>query len=218
MKELIPKDDFGIFADMKQTARVDSLYVAVLFEREHRNILRAIQNLECSDEFRLLNFEQSTYKNEQGKRQPCCFMTRDGFMFLVMGFTGKKAAQLKEAYIQRFNEMEEHIKVLSEMREEFPLLTEMITKAHKEPKFYHYSTEVNMINKIVIGMNAKQFCQAHQLPEKTNIRPYLTTEQVKLMQELQVLDCGYLDAGLDYETRKKKLEQHAKNKKESSGI
>ena len=107
MKELIPKDDFGIFADMKQTARVDSLYVAVLFEREHRNILRAIQNLECSDEFRLLNFEQSTYKNEQGKRQPCCFMTRDGFMFLVMGFTGKKAAQLKEAYIQRFNEMEE---------------------------------------------------------------------------------------------------------------
>ena len=104
------------------------------------------------------------------------------------------------------------------MREEFPLLTEMITKAHKEPKFYHYSTEINMINKIVIGMNAKQFCQAHQLPEKTNIRPYLTTEQVKLMQELQVLDCGYLDAGLDYETRKKKLEQHAKNKKESSGI
>ncbi len=46
MKELIPKDDFGIFADMKQTARVDSLYVAVLFEREHRNILISFRNCE----------------------------------------------------------------------------------------------------------------------------------------------------------------------------
>ena len=32
-------------------------------------------------------------------------MTKDGFMFLVMGFTGKKAAQIKEAYINAFNQM-----------------------------------------------------------------------------------------------------------------
>lgn len=32
-------------------------------------------------------------------------MTKDGFMFLIMGFTGKKAAQIKEAYINAFNQM-----------------------------------------------------------------------------------------------------------------
>lgn len=32
-------------------------------------------------------------------------MTKDGFIFLVMGFTGQKAAAIKEAYINAFNMM-----------------------------------------------------------------------------------------------------------------
>lgn len=71
MKELIPKDTYGVFADMHETARVDSLFVAKFFEKEHKNVIRDIRELDCSEEFRLLNFEQSSYKNEQGKRQPC---------------------------------------------------------------------------------------------------------------------------------------------------
>lgn len=31
MKELIPKDTYGVFADMHDTARVDSLFVAKFF-------------------------------------------------------------------------------------------------------------------------------------------------------------------------------------------
>ena len=38
------------------------------------------------------------------------YITRDGFMFLVMGFTGKTAAKWKEAYIKAFNEMEAKIR------------------------------------------------------------------------------------------------------------
>ena len=34
-------------------------------------------------------------------------MTRDGFMFLVMGFTGSKAARMKEAFIEAFNMLED---------------------------------------------------------------------------------------------------------------
>lgn len=41
-------------------------------------------------------------------------MTRDGFTFLVMGFTGKVAAQFKEAYIEAFNEMEKAISTSKE--------------------------------------------------------------------------------------------------------
>ena len=36
-------------------------------------------------------------------------MDKDGFMFLVMGFTGQKAAQVKEAYINAFNWMSEKL-------------------------------------------------------------------------------------------------------------
>lgn len=40
---------------------VSSLDVAETFGKDHKNILRDIRQLECSDEFRRLNFEQSEY-------------------------------------------------------------------------------------------------------------------------------------------------------------
>jgi Rha family phage regulatory protein len=66
-----------------------SLEVAARFEKQHNKVLRDIRELECSPDFRVSNFGQSSYTNAQGKTQPCDRMTRDGFMFLVMGFTGR---------------------------------------------------------------------------------------------------------------------------------
>lgn len=75
-----------------------SLTISEHFNKRHTNVLRAIQHLECSEEFGRLNFEQSSYKNGQNKEQPCYKITKDGFMFLVMGFTGKEAAMWKERF------------------------------------------------------------------------------------------------------------------------
>lgn len=90
MKNLVAKNEFGMYADNNGVARVDSLAVADAFNKAHRNVIRDIRNLDCSEEFRQLNFEQSSYINAQGHRQPCFNMTRDGFVFLVMGYRGKK--------------------------------------------------------------------------------------------------------------------------------
>ena len=89
-----------------------SLNIAEVFGKLHKNVLRDIQNLECSAEFAKLNFELCHKNNElqSGKPQPYYEITRDGFTFLVMGFTGKLAAQYKEQFIKAFNLMEEHIK------------------------------------------------------------------------------------------------------------
>lgn len=85
-----------------------SLDVAEKFGKEHHNVLKAIRNLECSEEFGHVNFnlchEISMLQN--GKPLPYYRMTKDGFMFLAMGFTGKEAARLKESYITAFNLME----------------------------------------------------------------------------------------------------------------
>lgn len=83
-----------------------SQQVAAHFGKGHNIVLRAIRKMECSDDFRLRNFAQSSYLNEQGKKQPCYRLTRDGFTFLAMGFTGKDAAAWKEAYISAFSKME----------------------------------------------------------------------------------------------------------------
>jgi Rha family phage regulatory protein len=80
--------------------------VAAFFGKRHANILQSLDALECSPEFRQLNFQSATYLDAQDKPRPSIDMTKDGFVFLVMGFTGRKAAAFKEAYIARFNEME----------------------------------------------------------------------------------------------------------------
>jgi hypothetical protein len=72
--------------------------------------MRDIRELDCSEEFRLSNFGQSSYINEQHHQMPAYNMTRDGFTFLAMGYTGAKAAAFKEAYIKRFNAMEDALR------------------------------------------------------------------------------------------------------------
>ncbi len=174
MKEMIPKDDYGIFVDSKDTARVDSLFGAKFFDKKHSHVLRDIENLDCSDDFRQSNFGLTLYTDEQGKRRPRYAMTRDGFTFLAMGYRGEKAAKFKELYIKRFNEMEKFIKTLVSARKEFPLLTENIKLLYDDPKPYHFSNECDMINRIVIGMSAKQFRLEHGIEKGESIRPYLT--------------------------------------------
>lgn len=90
-------------------ARTTSLMVKEKFGKRHGDVLRAIEKLECSEEFRQRNFASSSYLNDQGKSQPMYEMTRDGFSFLVMGFTGKGAASWKERYIAAFNRMEQEL-------------------------------------------------------------------------------------------------------------
>lgn len=88
----------------------DSLRVAEKFGKQHAKVLRAIRLLTCSAKFRQANFGESSYLNEQGKSQPMITMTKDGFMFLVMGFTGFKASAWKEGFLSAFNWMAEELK------------------------------------------------------------------------------------------------------------
>lgn len=83
-----------------------SLAVANYFTKRHERVLDRIRNLECSAEFTEHNFVLSDYTDCTGRKLPCYQITRDGFAFLAMGFTGKRAARFKEAYINAFNQME----------------------------------------------------------------------------------------------------------------
>lgn len=83
-----------------------SRQIATHFEKRHTDVLRAIAKLECSEEFSRRNFASAHYLDEQGKPRQEYTLTRDGFVFLCMGFTGKEAAQWKEKYIAAFNAME----------------------------------------------------------------------------------------------------------------
>jgi Rha family phage regulatory protein len=84
-----------------------SMFIAETFGKRHDRVLRAIKELDCPEEFRRPNFGEATYIDAQGKPRPMVEITKDGIVFLVMGFTGHQAARAKVAYIERFNQMEQ---------------------------------------------------------------------------------------------------------------
>lgn len=98
----IPSDIISLNHGQPMTT---SLKVAEVFGKRHDNVLRKLEALECSPEFTALNFEVSEYTDTTGRKLSMWNMTKDGFIFLVMGFTGKQAAAIKEAYINAFNWM-----------------------------------------------------------------------------------------------------------------
>lgn len=204
MSKLILNPEYRLY-ERNGKAFCSSRQVAEEFGKEHYNVLRDIENLDCSPEFNALNFEGVTYKDAKGEKRPEYLMTKDGFTFLVMGYRGKKAARFKEAYIRRFNEMEQFIRSLQAAKMEFPAFTDAIMAAHDEPKHYHFSNEINMIYRIVLGMDAKAFREKHGLTKGEVIRPYLTAEQIRAVETLQRADIGLIFAVPEYDQRKQKL-------------
>lgn len=84
--------------------------IAEHFGKQHSHVLRAIRNLDCSPEFTASNFGLSEFIDSTGRKLPCYRLTRDGFVFLAMGFTGRDAAAWKERYIAAFNAMEAQLR------------------------------------------------------------------------------------------------------------
>ncbi|HAO0391866.1 TPA: transcriptional regulator [Escherichia coli] len=87
-----------------------SIAIAEFFGKRHERVLDKIRNLDCSAKFTEHNFVLSEYTDSTGRKLPMYQITKNGFVFLVMGFTGKKAAAFKEAYIAEFDRMEAELR------------------------------------------------------------------------------------------------------------
>lgn len=100
--------DHAVFIQNEQI-KTSSLKVAEYFGKQHKDVLRKIESLDCSATFTSAHFcaHVQTVEIGQGATRESKYyeMTKNGFIFLVMGFTGKKAAQIKEAYINAFDKM-----------------------------------------------------------------------------------------------------------------
>ena len=184
---------------------VTSLDIAETFGKEHKNVLRDIKQLECSDEFGQLNFEPSSYINQQNKEQPMYFITRDGFTLLVMGYTGEKAMKFKEAYIRQFNAMEKALIGKLKEREKGIAVRQALTNAlqqSQENERMHghaYSTYTNIVYKAVFGKDAKHLREEYGLSKKENLRNYFSEEELKAVQSVEMIVSGLVNCGWGYD-------------------
>ena len=98
--------EFVVLSDT--TLTTDSRRVAKHFKKQHHHVVQKIEALNCSAEFLSSNFSRVTYEHK-GNTYVGYQMTKDGFVMLAMGFTGKEAMVFKERFIKAFNAMAEQL-------------------------------------------------------------------------------------------------------------
>ena len=211
MRELSIKDgitELGVTTVDGEKATVSSRIVADVFGKRHDNVLakidKIIENAE-DRKFTELNFKGSKYKDKSGKSNREYLLAKDGVVLLAMGYNKKKFINLKVEYIKQFNQMEKLIKEREFARIEYKPMTDAIKERKelegKTPKWYHFSNEADMINRIVLGMTSKKYREKHDL-NKNEVRDNLAPWQLEAIKELQRTNTDLIKMGLDYQKRK----------------
>lgn len=115
----------------EQQAVTTSLVLSKAFGKQHKHVLEAISSkinsAENSAQYKKM-FAEATYTDKSGKQNKMYYLNRDGFTFIAMGFTGKKADEFKLKYIDAFNKMERIVRQeLPQTPEEKLALTMQVT-------------------------------------------------------------------------------------------
>lgn len=187
-----------------------SLKVADIFEKEHKNVLQAIDNLVAENSAAKF-FKETTYKN-RGKEYPMYEMDRDGFSLLVMGFTGEKALKWKIKYIEAFNAMEKELRRIYTERQQWQIerdkgvvirhiLTDTIKlKVAESPnKRFAYPNYTKLIYKTLFGKNMVELKEQYGVKGKETIRDYLTSEELRQVESMEMLVSSLINCGWGYD-------------------
>ncbi len=126
-------------------AVTDSLTVAEVFGKQHKDVMRDIRNLESSEEFNQRNFAPIDYIDDRNRTYKKYLIKRDGLAFLVFGYTGSKAAEYKEKYIQAFNSMEEELKKPKALSEREQLIASMKLSLETAEEISHIKSDLDIV-------------------------------------------------------------------------
>lgn len=152
---------------------VSSRDIAEHFEKEHKVVLRSIENLKAQNCTLTSMFYETSYTSGTGKAYKEYLMNRDGFCLLVMGFTGTQALAWKLKYINAFNEMEAKLKETAIAKPDSYMIADPVERAKRwieeeqarqelqrsnelmKPKAEFYDTVVSTESLLSMGDTAK---------------------------------------------------------------
>ena len=192
---------------------MSSREIAKLTGKQHPHIVRDIKimldkihpNLDDIDSKVIF----AKYKVLNNREVIDCFdLPKRETLILISGYN----AQLRAKIIDRWMELEKKelqkqksLISRSEAHLEYRPMTDAIKEAHDEIKPYHFSNEADLINRIVLGMTASKFRAYNDFGKNDSIRDYLTKLQLDCIVTLQRANTVYIEDGLSFDERKKKL-------------
>ena len=201
-----------------------SLEVAKRFGKQHKNVIRDIRKLQADlqdieAETRMVldgsnlsrlepcgsskNFILSSYTNEQGYEQPMYNITRDGFVLLTMGFTGKKALQWKLKFLETYNLMEQYIEAQTYVQNNYQELFKIFLGAQRavgrsEIETYYFDfIQVNSERNISLAVVDLGDLVFLQFMWKDNIALWNCASPANLKTAYETLDLRWVDRGIE---------------------
>lgn len=111
MNQLTVANEQALVFENKGKVVTDSLMIAEMFEKTHDNVLKDIRKqIEyAGPEFSLVNFHESNYENERGRKYLKYNLTEEAFTLVAMSYNTKEAVQMKIKFIEEFKQMKQHI-------------------------------------------------------------------------------------------------------------
>lgn len=212
IKDFKTEDFMGLFSPDGVQIKVGTREVAKRFDKRNNDLVSAIDSRiesiksmnESQYEDFTMNFEATTYKS-RGKEYKEYLLTKDGFIFIVMGLEGIEAEKLKIQYINLFNTMAELIVTRGLAKINYKGMSKAV-KEHRERlgkniEWYHYSREADMINKIVLGMTAKQFKEINGMEINEATRDMVAEWKLKYIDKLERLNTELLEMDMSFSER-----------------
>ena len=193
---------------------VSSRQIAEDFEKRHADVLESIRGL--NEQIRPTEksvgyFIPSEYRDVKGEMRKEYLLTRDGFSLLVMGFTGERALSWKLKYIEAFNEMEKELERLYEERKRWEIerakgilvrhiLTDTIKmKVAETPnKKFAYPNYTKLIYRSIFGKGYPELLKEFGVKPKESLRDYLTSEQLREVEQMEMLVSSLIGVGMGY--------------------
>lgn len=189
-----------------------SRVVAEVFGKQHGHVIRDIEEMGIDQSNFGEMYQVDSYDDNYGRKQKMYLISRDGFSLLVMGYTGEKALKFKLDFIKAFNAMEKELKRLAEERQQWlierekgklvrHILTDTIKMkvADSPHKKFMYPNYTKLIYKILFGKSYKELQAQYQIKEKESLRDYLTSEELKELEDTEMLISSLLGLGWGYE-------------------
>jgi Rha family phage regulatory protein len=143
-----------VFIENNQVV-TDSLTIAEVFDKEHRNVVRDIENqivklIEAGERrFSLLNFERSNYVNDRGREYEKFLLTEDAFAIVAMAYTTPEAMKMKVKFVQEFKRMRETLNGVRPLSEREQLVASLKLSLETAEEITEVKGEVKEIRNMV---------------------------------------------------------------------
>lgn len=190
---------------IKWEPRVSHKDIAVKSNNDQASVWRLIKNYE-SDLKDFWKIELTDLKSVKRWRREKIYLLNEAqstFLITLLKNTNE-VISFKKKLVQEFYKMRDFLKQRRELALEYPDMTLAIQEAHDPAKFYHYSNEADMLNKIVTWYSAKKYKEVHWI----EIRDWIWDEQIAIMKRLQRQNTALIDLWYSFKDRKEMVKDY----------